>query len=324
MMAPNASFTLCKTLVQGFASHDITFQRRSDPDERDAYHQILRDLSPPPGALRLSGEVVLNGARFRCFGIRSGDDWALSLSPVVDSIPPLSTLGVTRGDLVSLAESDGLTLVCSDFGHGKTTTLFSLVAGMSTSVTGRTCYLIDRPEYSVADQYSVVRMSGRDVESIAAGIHDAIYAKYRTIVVDALADEAAATAAVYAASLGYRVLASVSADSAISGIRWLFANTPIDYHRRVPRALSGVWAQRLIAKDGKTYLAHESVKADTHFCRMLGSKRIEAEDVVEAAVRQGRQRFWDMANKHIREGAFDRTDALAVLSEAEGVSITGK
>lgn len=320
MTQPHRCFTLTSTLYEGFDGRDIVEQRRSNAEERTLYASVVSAIGDG-GLYRYSGEHEVGGATYRVTAVRSGEGWAVTLAPVIPVVPQLSSLNISRSDLYSLAEPNGLTLVCSSFGNGKTSTLFSLTAGMSSSVRGRTCYLVDRPEFMVGDKYSVTRLVGRDVETFADGIHDAIHSRYHTIVVDSLSSPATADAALYAASLGHRVLAACAADSVIGGLRLLYGNVHPDDHRRVPRALSGVWAQRLVKTPKATYVLHESVMADSALCRVLGSRRIEPADISDAIVRQGRIDFWSAANRHIRDGFYDRPQALKVLSENEGAVV---
>lgn len=318
MEAP-PSLCISTTHFESYRGAQIVERRRRTADDAALYAAAIASLGISGSEDRRSAEGVHehHGQMFRVFAVRTRSDWMLNLTPVQDSVPGLATLGVHRLDLLGLIETPGLTLICSGYGSGKTATQMASVGALSPEIRGRTCYVQERPEFHITDQYACSRIVGLDVQSVSEGLDDAVAGRYLTIAVDAVSCPEAARSAVMAASLGHRVIATISADSALSGVRRLYSLLDPDDHRRVPRALAGIWAQRLLIKGGTTYLLHESVRADSAFCRVLGGRRIEQSDVVEAIRRQGRLGFWDVANKHIRAGAFHRVDALQVLTEDE-------
>jgi twitching motility protein PilT len=181
---------------------------------------------------------------------RGGFGIAARLIPA--EVPALDSLGLPPEVRELLAPGAGLLLVASPPGHGRSTTLASLLDDLGTRHPCHVVTIEDPVELLAKDRRSVVvqREVGLDVASFSAGLRAAARLDADVLMLSEHDDGETAELAVSAAENGQLVLAGVAAGSpagAVSRLTSLWdpaSRAPA--RARVQAALRGLLFQRLV------------------------------------------------------------------------------
>ena len=187
------------------------------------------------------------------------------------NIPSVEDLGIPTSfaEMVIGAES-GIALVCGPMGHGKSTTLASLLQRRLQSNDGH-CVTIERPiEYLLKGKYPLQvsqREVGTCVESFALALRSALRQRASTIMVQEIIDADSALAAIHAANTGHFVLGTLHTGRVSLSIERLLQLIPPEKAHNVEAVLSevlrGVMCQRLIKKQFNGVVAIHEVALKT-------------------------------------------------------------
>ncbi|BBO84356.1 hypothetical protein DSCO28_49220 [Desulfosarcina ovata subsp. sediminis] len=156
--------------------------------------------------------------RFRAALYRQRNSVAIALRPILDDMPPLSELNLPEWIAKFALRSQGLILVSSPAGHGKTTTLSALVDIINSR---RGCNIItmeDPVEFLHKHKKSNIsqREVGRDVPSFGQGMRHVLRHSPDVIVVGEMRDRETFRIALQAANSGHLVLSTVHSDNSTS------------------------------------------------------------------------------------------------------------
>lgn len=196
--------------------------------------------------------------RFRVALYRQRNSVAIALRPLMDEVPELSSLNLPEWITNFALRPQGLILVSSPSGHGKTTTMSALVDIINAR---RGCNIVtmeDPVEFLHRHKKSNIsqREVGRDVESFAQGMRHVLRHTPDVIVVGEMRDKETFRIALQAANSGHLVLSTVHSDSSTSIIERI-VNMFEPYEQNLIRmtladSLLLSIAQRLVTKkDGK-------------------------------------------------------------------------
>lgn len=160
----------------------------------------------------------------------------------------LDDLGIDSGDVDAIRRAvrdpHGLVLMPGPTGSGKTTTLYSAIAEL-TSGEEKIITIEDPIEYQIDGIVQIAVHEKRSM-TFSSGLRAILRHDPDRVVVGEIRDLETATSAVQAAMTGHLVLASVHANSSFDVIS-RFSHWGIDLHDLVS-ALTGVFAQRLLRK----------------------------------------------------------------------------
>jgi twitching motility protein PilT len=196
--------------------------------------------------------------RFRVALYRQRSSIAIALRPIMDDVPDLTQLNLPEWIINFALRPQGLILVSSPAGHGKTTTMAALVDIINTR---RGCNIVtmeDPVEYLYQNKRSNIsqREVGRDVGSFAQGMRHVLRHTPDVIVVGEMRDKETFRIALQAANSGHLVLSTVHSDNSTSIIERV-VNMFEPYEQNLIRmtlaeSLLLSLAQRLVTqKDGK-------------------------------------------------------------------------
>ena len=196
--------------------------------------------------------------RFRVALYRQRNSVAIALRPIMDDVPELPNLNLPDWIANFALRPQGLILVSSPAGHGKTTTMSALVDIINTRRGCNIVTLEDPVEYLHKHKKSNIsqREVGRDVESFAAGMRHVLRHTPDVIVVGEMRDKETFRIALQAANSGHLVLSTVHSDNSTSIIERIV--NMFDPHEQnlirmtLAESLLLSLAQRLISQnDGK-------------------------------------------------------------------------
>lgn len=203
------------------------------------------------GHLGLAVELATLGRlRVEVTRQRGGLRLAVRLRPVEPRTP--SELGLPSALTRVLELTQGLVLVSSPIGHGKSSTLAALVHAANLSRAVHIVTVEDPIEWVHPRRRALIsqREVGRHVLSAAHALRAALRADPDLLAVDELVEPATIEMALVAAQTGALVLAAVNAPSAQRAIERLIERFPVHQHARIRTQLAGalklVTNQRLL------------------------------------------------------------------------------
>lgn len=191
------------------------------------------------------------------------------LRRIPETVPSLKELGLPPWLFSFVSRKQGLILIAGPSGHGKTTTLASLVDVINSTRRANIIILEDPVEYTHAHKLSHVnqREVGSDTPAFAEGLRQILRQDPDVIVIGALRDPESCAAALAAVESGRLVLAALpepDVPGAIDRLIDAFPERQRDQaRRRLAAALLLVFAQRLVprAEGPGLALAYERLAA---------------------------------------------------------------
>lgn len=208
--------------------------------------------------------------RFRINGFFQRGNVAIAIRVIPKRIPPPEELGLPKVLMDVAKKGQGLILVTGPTGHGKSTTLASLINIVNEN---RACHIItieDPIEYVHENKKAVVEQ--REVYADTLSFSNALKYVLRqdpdVILVGEMRDPETIAAALTAAETGHLVMATLHTNSAAKSIERIIDTFPSQQQNQIriqlAGSLLGIFAQRLIPKrDGKGRIAAFEVLINT-------------------------------------------------------------
>ncbi|MCC6145545.1 MAG: type IV pilus twitching motility protein PilT [Candidatus Hydrogenedentes bacterium] len=219
-----------------------------------------------------------------------------ALRPIPEAVPGLGELGVPDSVAELVGARQGLILVTGPTGHGKTTTLASLIDLINTE---RACHIItveDPIEYVHTHKRSIVdqREVGGDTNSFSTALKYVLRQDPDVILVGEMRDLETIKAALTAAETGHLVLATLHTNDAIQTIDRIIDVFPGHEQSQIRFQLSlvllAIISQRLLPRKDKTgrILACEVLRNNTAIANLIrDAKTHQVYSVVETSVKEG-------------------------------------
>ena len=197
-------------------------------------------------------------ARFRVNAFRQRDSVAAALRRIPFEIPAVESLGLGAGLLELTRLKRGLVLVTGATGHGKSTTLASLIDRMNQERTLHVITIEDPIEYLFRHKQSVIvqRELGTDVGSFSAGLRAALREDPDVIFVGEMRDFQTIESALTAAETGHLVFSTLHTKTPAQGLDRIVDVFPPHQQQQVRVQLANVLhaivtQQLLVRKDGE-------------------------------------------------------------------------
>jgi twitching motility protein PilT len=224
------------------------------------------------GASIITTYGVVGVGRFRIHVARQRAGISLAIRVLPPRPPALRDLRLPPTVATLCGVENGLVLVAGGRGQGRTSTVAAMIDAINTtSALSRQIATTEAPiEILFDDKLAWIcqREVGRDCESMAAGVIDAIDADADVIAVGDIGDAATLEATLSAVEAGKLVLAQVTAPDVASAFRRIEGLVPGDalpaVRARLATALVGAVSVRLInAADGQRRLPAVEVLTST-------------------------------------------------------------
>ncbi len=207
--------------------------------------------------------IKKNRFRGNAYHTRDGISFAFRL--IAQNIPAFDTLGLPQFVLDYVMKlNKGLVLVVGPTGHGKSTTLASMIKRRADAKAEHFILLEDPIEFLIDSDTSIVhqRSLARDVHTFERGLKAALREDPDVMMVGEMRDLETITAALTAAETGHVVFSTLHTNSAAETIHRIIDVFPsekqLQIRSQLASSLALVISQRLLeGADGRRVLAYE-------------------------------------------------------------------
>ena len=235
------------------------------------------------------------GERFRVHAFIDQQKICAAFRHIPKNIPSLGDLGLPEslGNFARL--KSGFFLVVGPTGHGKSTTLASLVEIINNERLENIITIEDPIEYMFTQNKSIIhqREVGTDTPSFKEALHDSFRADVNVIMVGEMRDPETIATAVSAAETGHLVFSTLHTNNAAQTVDRIidsFDSTQQTQIRiQLAASLSGIFSLRLIPKiSGGLIPAYELLINNTAISNLIRDKRThEINTVIETSSQEG-------------------------------------
>ena len=253
--------------------------------------------------------------------------------PIPEKIPELADLGLPKTVNKLAAAHQGLVLVTGPTGHGKTTTLASLVNVINDT---RECHIItieDPIEFVHHHKKSIVDQ--REVGEDTHGFYEALKSSLRqdpdVILVGEMRDLETIQAAMRAAETGHLVLATLHTNDAVQTVDRIIDVFPPEQQQQIRFMLSmtllAVISQRLISRHDQPgrVMACELLKNTTATANLIREgKTHQVYSVMETNTKEGMQTMDKAVKDLYLEGLISYEDAIGHVRNVKSIMDVSK
>lgn len=259
--------------------------------------KTLSDLKKNAFESSQSADFAYNhkGERFRVHAFVDNRKICMTFRHVPSEISSLAELNLPE-NLANFARlKSGFFLVVGPTGHGKSTTLASMLEVINSERLENIITVEDPIEYLFTAKKSVIhqREVGIDTPSFANALHDSFRADVNVIMVGEMRDADTISTAVSAAETGHLVFSTLHTNNAAQTVDRIIdsfsANQQNQIRIQLAASLSGIFSQRLIPKiSGGLVPAYELMINNTAVSNLIRDKRThELNTVIETSSQDG-------------------------------------
>lgn len=243
----------------------------------------------------------------------------IALRFIPRTIRSLEELGLPSA-LAQFAEKrQGFFLVVGPMGHGKSTTLASLIELINATRAEHILTVEDPIEYVYEEKLSIIEQ--REVRKDTRDFHVALISMFREDVnvalIGEMRDRETISAAVTAAETGHLILSTLHTNNAAQTIDRIIDIFPSGQQEQIrlqlAATLTGIFSQRLIPRiSGGLIPAYELLIANNAVANLIREKRAhEINAVIETGLEQGMIDMSRSLAELVRRGEITPENALA-------------
>jgi twitching motility protein PilT len=273
------------------------YQKLSKSLMEDILSKTLSDLKKNIFKTSQSADFAYDhkGERFRAHVFLDKQKICMALRHIPKKIPSLAELNLPE-TLANFARlKSGFFLVVGPTGHGKSTTLASLVETINNERLENIITIEDPIEYLFTAKKSIIhqREVGTDTPSFGIALHDSFRADVNVIMVGEMRDADTMSTAVSAAETGHLVFSTLHTNNAAQTVDRIIdsfeAHQQNQIRIQLAASLSGIFSQRLIPKiSGGLTPAYELLLNNTAVSNLIRDKRThELNTVIETSSQDG-------------------------------------
>lgn len=233
--------------------------------------------------------------RFRVHVFLDQQKICMAMRHIQKHIPTIPELNLPE-QLINFSRlKSGFFLVVGPTGHGKSTTLASLVEIINNERLENIITIEDPIEYIFTSKKSVIfqREVGMDTPSFSSALHDSFRADINVIMVGEMRDADTMATAVSAAETGHLVFSTLHTNNAAQTVDRIIdsfdPNQQNQIRIQLAASLSGIFSQRLVPKiSGGLVPAYELLINNTAVSNLIRDKRThELNTVIETSSEDG-------------------------------------
>ncbi|HCB35050.1 MAG: type IV pili twitching motility protein PilT [Candidatus Taylorbacteria bacterium RIFCSPHIGHO2_02_49_25] len=234
-------------------------------------------------------------ARFRCNAYFEKGNSAIALRLIPRKVPTLEELNLPRALEQFTKKRQGFFLVVGPMGHGKSTTLASLINIINSTRSEHILTIEDPIEYMYEEKLSVIDQ--REVRIDTKDFHTALVSMFREDVnvalIGEMRDQETISSAVTAAETGHLIFSTLHTNSAAQSIDRIIDIFPPGQQEQIrlqlAATLTGVFSQRLVPRiSGGLIPAYELLISNYAVANLIREKRThEINTFIETGLEQG-------------------------------------
>lgn len=250
------------------------------------------------------------GERFRAHAYVDQQRNVMTFRHIAKQIPTLSELGLPESLSNFARVKSGFFLVVGPTGHGKSTTLASLVDIINNERLENIITIEDPIEYVFTPKQSVIhqREVGFDTPDFNTALHDIFRADSNVIMVGEMRDAETMSTAVSAAETGHLVFSTLHTNNAAQTVDRIIDSFEASQQNQIriqlSASLSGIFSQRLVPKiSGGLVPVYELLINNTAVANLIRDKRThEINTVIETSSQVGMIDFNRCLIEKVRNG----------------------
>ena len=235
------------------------------------------------------------GNRFRCNAYFHGGVIGIAMRFIPKHVKGLLDLNLPPVLETFVDKQQGFFIVVGPVGHGKTTTLASMIEMINERRSEHIITIEDPIEYVYEPKKSVIDQ--REVGSDTKGFHEALSAAFRqdvdVILIGEMRDPETISAAVTAAETGHLVFSTLHTNNAAQTIDRILDSFPANQQGQIrgqlAGCLAGIFSQRLVPRiSGGLIPAYELLISNNAVSNLIRDGRVhEINTVIETGLEQG-------------------------------------
>lgn len=257
-------------------------------------------------------------ARFRGNGYFQRGSVSIALRLIPKNIKTFAELNLPPALEVFAQRNHGFFLVVGPIGHGKTTTLASMIEYINASRSEHIITIEDPIEYVYEQKLSIIDQ--REVRIDTDNFHVALSSVFRedanVVMIGEMRERETISTAVTAAETGHLVFSTLHTNNASQTIDRIIDTFPADQQDQIriqlAGSLAGIFSQRLIPRiSGGLIPAYELLINNSAVSNLIREKRTHEIDViVETGLEQGMVDMNRSLAELVRNGEITTENAL--------------
>lgn len=276
------------------------------------FQQVKKDLSGD------FAKTIGDELRIRCNIYKEKGNFACAIRILPKEIPNARSLLIPGKVLELSKKTKGLILVTGPTGHGKTSTLASIIDGINQKEKKHIITLEDPIEYVYSHKNSIInqREIGVDAKTFASGLKDSLRQDPDIIMVGEMRDCETIATALTAAETGHLVLATLHTMDCASTISRIVDVFPPDQQAQIRVMLADVIecviSQRLVSRlDGTRQGVHEVMTATPAIRSLIReNKTFQIYSQMQISQKDGMQTMDDSLLDAYNKGQFKKEELL--------------
>lgn len=248
--------------------------------------------------------------RFRAHIYIDQQKLCMTFRHIPKAIPTIAELNLPESLENFARQKSGFFLVVGPTGHGKSTTLASLIEIVNNERLENIITIEDPIEYIFTPKKSLIhqREVGSDTPSFGTALHDAFRADVNILMVGEMRDADTISTAVSAAETGHMVFSTLHTNNAAQTVDRIIDSFGADQQNQIriqlAASLSGIFSQRLIPRiSGGLVPVYELLINNTAVSNLIRDKRThELNTVIETGTNEGMIDFNRCLVERVRAG----------------------
>ncbi len=260
-----------------------------------------------------------NDVRFRCNAFKQRGFWGIAMRFIPAEIRTLEELNLPDILRSFALKQQGFFLTVGPAGHGKSTTLASLVDIINKETSRHIVTIEDPVEYIFVQEKSIIdqREVHHDTSSFSRGLRSMFRQDADVVMIGEMRDPESIGIAVTAAETGHLVLSSLHTNNASQTIDRIIDSFPPGQQNQIRLQLAGsllgIFSQRLVPRiSGGLIPAYELLIANNAIRNLIRDSRThELDMVVETSSSEGMISLNTSLLNLVRDGEISLENAMA-------------
>jgi len=290
----------------------------------DKVKELLAEIARPEILEKVKNKIEVdfsfqfNNTRFRTNAYLEKDLPAASLRLIPSTVKSYTELGLPPIVEFFTSQSQGLVIITGPTGHGKSTTLASMVQKINLERREHIITIEDPIEYLFHNEKSLVsqREVGNDTQSFPAALKSALREDPNVLLIGEMRDLETIESALTMAETGHLVLTTLHTNSAAQTIDRIVGVFPAYQQQQIRSQLAsvllGVMSQRLIPKiSGGRVVAAEVMIANPAIRTLVRDNKVhQIPNVIQTSASEGMILLDKVLAELISRGEVSLEDAL--------------